>query len=58
MKYWEMIYEAYREMVMAAQLAQQECLALLEEWRFDDAEKVGQSRTGYYECAIAALKLL
>lgn len=58
MKYWEMIQEAYREMIMAAQLAQQECLALIEEWRFDDAEKVRQSRTRYYECAIAALNLL
>lgn len=58
MKYWDMIFEAYQEMVMAAQLAQQECLSLIDEWRFDEAKKIGQSRNGYYECAKTALKML
>lgn len=58
MKYWEMIWEAYYEMRMAANLAHQECMGLLEKRRFDEAKKVGQSRTGYYDCAIAALNLL
>ena len=58
MEYWDMIFEAYREMVMAGQVAHQECLSLIGEWRFDEAEKIEQSRKRYYDCAKTALKML
>ena len=58
MSFWDMILTAYEEMCMAANLAHQECITLLDKRRFDEAKKFGESRTGYYECAIAALNLL
>ena len=58
MEYWEMVFEAYKELVMAAQLAQQECIALIGERRFQESKKIGQSRDGYYECAQTAIGML
>lgn len=58
MTYWWTVFEAYREMVMEAQRSQQECLELIGKWRFEDAEKAGQARDGYYDCALTALNLL
>jgi len=58
MTYWWTVFEAYREMLMEARQAQQECLDLIGKRRFEDAKKAGQSRDGYYDCALTALKLL
>lgn len=58
MKLFDAVWSMYLEFVFAAQLAQQECLELIGKRRFSDAENVGKSRDGYYECAIQAIALL
>lgn len=58
MKYWELIFEGYLEMLMAACMAQQECISMIDQRRYDEAMKAGQSRDGYYDCAIIAINMM
>jgi hypothetical protein len=58
MKLFDAVWTMYLEFVFAAQLAQQECIGLIEKYRFSEAGKAAVSRDGYYDCAMMALKML
>lgn len=59
MKYtWEIFWEMYLEMSMAATLAHQEARDLIHQHRFDEAHKLGESSANYSDCAILAIEMM
>lgn len=58
MRWFDAVWEMYLEMVSAAQMAQVECIEMLNQRRLDEAERLGQTRNNYYDCAIIAVNML
>jgi hypothetical protein len=48
----------YMEMVSAAQMTQAECLEMICQHRWNEAERLGQTRNNYYDCAIIAVTMM
>lgn len=58
MRWFDAVWELYLEMVCAAHMAHLECLSMIEQNHFDEAEILGESRNKYYDCAITAVGML
>lgn len=58
MRWFDAVWEMYLEMIAAAQMTQVECIEKIYKHRFDEAERLGDTRTKYYDCAITAINML
>ena len=58
MRWFDAVWEMYLEIVSAARMAQVECLEMICQHRWNEAERLGQARNNYYDCAIIAVTMI
>ena len=58
MKLFDAVWSMYLDFVFAAELAQQEAITLINQYKFDEAAQKTQSMDGFYNCAMQAIALL
>ena len=58
MKLFDAVWSMYLEFVFAAELAHQDAISLINQYKFAEAKQKAQSRDGFYNCAMQAIALL
>ena len=58
MRLFDAVWAMYLDFVFAAELAQQEAISLINQYKFAEAKQKAQSRDGFYNCAMQAIALL
>ena len=58
MRLFDAVWAMYLDFVFAAELAHQDAISLINQYKFAEAKQKAQSRDGYYDCAMQAIALL